>query len=367
MMKSNENNILTVSSHNEWDRLEEVIIGSVRGAMKIAFEPALNAYYPNKKMRHENGAPFPEEEIIEAEKQLNNLEKIISELGIKVVRPEAIDFSSPIHTPYFKIPNGNCCACPRDVLLIIGNKIIEAPMAQRGRFFEYLSYRKLVKNYFNNGADWIVAPKPSMSDDLYVKDYSIIEHPFDADTHPALTNFEPCFDAASFMRFGRDIFYHTDTVTNDFGVKWLERTLGKEYKLHRLKFKDKHAPQHIDTTLVPLRKGLVMVNPERPFKENYGDIFINNNWKIVEAPASVQSVEFHSPEVSNWISMNLLSIDEETIIVEEKEEKLIKLLEEYDFKVITCPFDKVYKFGGGFHCCTSDIRRKGNLESYFSY
>jgi glycine amidinotransferase len=363
---SNSSNNSPVHSHCEWDPLEEVIIGSVQGAMKIAFEPALNAYYPDKKMRKEKGESFSPEEIAEAEEQLNNLAKILSEKGIKVVRPEPIEFSASIQTPYFKVPNGNCCACPRDVLLIIGNKIIEAPMAQRGRFFEYLSYRKLAKEYFNRGADWIIAPKPSMNDELYVKDYSITEIPFDADTHPALTNFEPCFDAASFMRFGKDIFYHPDTVTNDFGVKWLERTLGPDYRFHRLKFEDKHAPQHIDTTLVPLRKGLVMTNPERPFKDNYADIFLNNNWRLIEAPPSVQNVEFHSPEVSNWISMNILSIDEETIVAEEKEESLIKLLEEHDFKVITCPFDKVYKFGGGFHCCSADIRRKGTLQSYFS-
>ena len=42
-----------------------------------------------------------------------------------------------------------------------------------------------------------------------------------------------------------------------------------------------------------------------------------------------------------------------------------KLFEKYGYKVITCPFDKVYKFGGGFHCCSSDIRRRGKLESYF--
>jgi hypothetical protein len=29
------------------------------------------------------------------------------------------------------------------------------------------------------------------------------------------------------------------------------------------------------------------------------------------------------------------------------------------------PTDRVYAFGGGFHCCTVDIRRDGRLESYF--
>lgn len=354
-----------VNSHNEWDPLEEIIVGSVKGAMKPAYEPLLSSYYPDKFSRHYESIEYKIEEINEAEFQLDQLARILSELNIVVKRPDPIDFSKSIQTPNFSSLSSNCCACPRDVLLVIGNRIIEASMAMRSRFFEYLCYRNLVKEYFQDGADWYVAPKPSMSEKLYVQDFSVENKIFDADSHTALTNFEPCFDAASFMRFGKDIFYQPDLVTNDFGVEWLKRIIGPEYRLHRIKFYDKHPPQHLDTTLVPLRDGLVMVNPERPCSNGYMQLFKDNNWKIINAPPSVQSVEFHSPEVSNWISMNIISIDAKTVIVEENEENMIKLLEEYDFKVVTCAFDKVYKFGGGFHCCTSDIRRKGALQAYF--
>lgn len=357
---------MLVQSHNEWDPLEEVIVGTVKNAMKPAFEPSLNAYYPEASDRRHQPVAYTAEEIEEAEKQLDNLSSIFLELGITVRRPTPIDFSKSYNTPDFAAMSGNCSACPRDVLLIIGNKIIEAPMAMRSRFFEYLSYRELIKEYFLDGADWHVAPKPSMGSNLYTQNFSLENEIFDADKHAALTDYEPCFDAASFMRFGKDIFYQPDVVTNDFGAEWLKRIIGPEYRLHRIKFHDKHPPQHLDTTLVPLRAKLVMVNPERPCSNGLMSIFNNSGWKIIDAPPSVQSVEFHSPEVSNWISMNVISVNEETVIVEEKEEKTISLLEHYDFKVITCPFDKVYKFGGGFHCCTIDIRRKGSLRSYFS-
>ena len=56
---------------------------------------------------------------------------------------------------------------PRDILLVVGNEIIEAPMAWRSRFFEYRAYRPLLKEYFTQGAKWTTAPKPLMSDDLY--------------------------------------------------------------------------------------------------------------------------------------------------------------------------------------------------------
>lgn len=56
---------------------------------------------------------------------------------------------------------------PRDILLVVGDEIIEAPMAWRSRFFEYRAYRSLLKEYFRGGAKWTTAPKPLMSDDLY--------------------------------------------------------------------------------------------------------------------------------------------------------------------------------------------------------
>ena len=58
-------------------------------------------------------------------------------------------------------------AMPRDILIVVGDEIIEAPMAWRSRFFEYRAYRPLLKEYFQRGAKWTTAPKPLMSDDLY--------------------------------------------------------------------------------------------------------------------------------------------------------------------------------------------------------
>lgn len=58
-------------------------------------------------------------------------------------------------------------AMPRDILLVVGNEIIEAPMAWRARFFEYRAYRRIIKEYFNCGAKWTTAPKPTMADELY--------------------------------------------------------------------------------------------------------------------------------------------------------------------------------------------------------
>jgi glycine amidinotransferase len=353
-----------VNSYNGWDPLEEVIVGSACGAAKAGHEPAFNAYVRDAEYPRRKAVRRSEEDIQAAESQLDNLARVLEREGVVVRRPAPMDFFTPVRTPVFEVQGQNASACPRDVLLVIGDEIIEAPMGMRVRFFEYLPYRELVKEYFRRGARWSAAPKPSMADAMYVEGYSTQGTPFDADTHPALTDFEPSFDAASFARIGRDIFYQPDIVTNDFGARWLARHLGSEYRLHRVRFRDPH-PQHIDATMVPLRPGLVMMNPERPALDGTAQLFEENGWRIVQAVPSVSDLIPRPDEVSNWISMNVLNLDEETIICEEREEPMIKMLESLDFRVIALPFRDVYAFGGSFHCCTLDVRRRGGLRSYF--
>lgn len=79
------------------------------------------------------------------------------------------------HKSYFHVRSsffveslkGMYAAMPRDILIVVGNEIIEAPMAWRARFFEYRAYRPLIKEYFKKGAKWTTAPKPTMANALY--------------------------------------------------------------------------------------------------------------------------------------------------------------------------------------------------------
>jgi glycine amidinotransferase len=355
-----------VSSFNEWDPLEEVIIGTAVGAVRSAYEPAMSPFIgPDDEGRQFPGSKYSDEEVAQAEEQLDGLAKLLEDRGVAVRRPDRIDHSFQTVTPDFDFPTGHAQTCPRDVLLVIGDEIIEASMAQRSRHFEYRAYRSLLKTYFSAGARWTAAPKATMADELYVQGYETVSEPYDFTSHPSLTEFEPCFDAASFARMGRDIFWQPDIVSNSFGAEWLRRHLGSEFRIHQVEFEDRH-PHHIDATFVPLRPELALSNPDRPPKHDCLQLFEENNWELVDAiPSSRPRRQASVEEPSSWISMNILSLDEQTVVVEEAEQPFAELLYSYDFEVLTCPFDAVYKFGGSFHCCSLDVRRRGSLESYF--
>lgn len=236
-------------------------------------------------------------------------------------------------------------------------------MAWRSRFFEYAAYRRLMKEYLTEGARWTTAPKPLMCDQLYDDTYPIesVEerHALAMQDRFVTTEFEPCFDAADIFRCGRDLFVQRSQVTNRLGILWLQQHLGDRYRIHVLKFKDPN-PMHVDATLVPLRPGLLLTNPDRPCCQI--DLFKKAGWEVVAAAPPTLPDDWPLYMSSKWLCMNLLVLDPERVVVERHEEPTKRLLESLGFQVIPVPFRHVYTFGGSFHCATVDIRRRGELE-----
>ncbi len=354
-----------VNSHNEWDPLEEVIIGTVDGSMFPGWNTINVATVPpGMWVEMENrfgggGSPYPKEIVDVARKELEDFVHILESEGVKVRRVDKCNYAASFSTPDWGVSSGFCAANPRDPFLVIGNEIIETPMADRNRYFETWAYRSLFKEYFKGGAKWTAAPKPQLLDALYDADYTVPMP--DGLMRYIVTEFEPVFDAADFVRCGRDIFCQESNVTNQFGITWLQRHLGDEYRIHTLKNRSPEAI-HIDTTFMPLAPGKVLVNPEYLDIDQLPDIL--KSWELLIAP---EPPALSDPlcGVSEWAGVNVLMLDEERVIVEKKQEPLIKALKEWGFKPIPCAFEHYYPFLGSFHCATLDIRRRGELQSYF--
>ena len=207
-----------VCSYNEWDPLEEVIVGRVEGAhippMKIEVKANTNAEWWDY-FQENSGKPFPADHLKKAAEEIEEVCNILRHEGVIVRRPEVLDHGKVYSTPDFT-SSGLYAAMPRDFLLVIGDELIEAPMAWRPRYFEHRAYRPLLKEYFNRGAKWTAAPKCLMSNELYAADYPITgvadRNRLTAEGRFVTTEFEPCFDAADFMRAGTDIFAQRSQV-----------------------------------------------------------------------------------------------------------------------------------------------------------
>jgi glycine amidinotransferase len=174
---------------------------------------------------------------------------------------------------------------------------------------------------------------------------------------------EPVFEAADFVRCGRDLFVTRSVVTNGLGIEWVRRHLGPGFRVHEIKTRCS-TPCHIDTTFVPLAPGKVLVNPD--WVAELPECV--RKWDVLAAPRP--SYDLGSPMAfpqftSQWLSMNVLSLDHERVLVDAQQTELIRSLRDWGFRPLPLPFDHIGPFGGSFHCATLDVRRRGRLESYF--
>ncbi|MDB4955275.1 MAG: amidinotransferase [Myxococcales bacterium] len=354
-----------VNSYTEWDPLEEVIVGVVEGGAVNDWEPGFEAMIPEgrleliKSYHLENaGQPHTDAQLIPAQRELEEFVRILRAEGITVRRPDVLDNTRPYSTPYFDCKSGWGQYNPRDVMIVIGQEIIESSMSWQCRYFEFQSYRRLVKDYFSRGARWTQAPKATMSEELYKPD-----HKRGPNWEWVTTEFEPAWDAADIARCGRDLFFQRSHTSNRFAAEWLQRHLGDEYRVHVVEFEDDRAV-HIDATFLPLAPGKILVNPDRPMK-NMPDWLKKSGWEFLECPRTTFPRDLPSFRGFEWLSINMLSLDEKRIIVEAQEEPLIRALRDWGFEPIPVAYRNCYKHGGSFHCSTVDIRRRGTLQSYF--
>jgi glycine amidinotransferase len=267
---------------------------------------------------------------------------------------------------------------PRDVLVCVGNEILEATMSWRSKWYEYLCYRPLLEQYFKDDPNfvWAAAPKPRLTKDSYIQDYwyryrnEWSDREKEERMHARkwmLTEVEPLFDAGDMVRFGKDLFVQVSTATNDAGISWLRRHFeSRGLRLHALRFGGDLVPLHIDCNFFAPRPGLLMQNPKYlPLIAEFHELFRKNGWEVVMAEPPTRA-EGHPIEWdTRSLAYNVFSLDPKTICVEAAETRLMVQLDELNLEVIPVNFHDVAPFGGGLHCGTVDVYREGNCEDYF--
>lgn len=363
---------LKVNSHNEWDQLEEVIVGD-------GFPTSLPLLdYSFKLFFHEN---LWEERVYEfgnqainkrhCEEHSEDLEKfsgLLKSLGVKVRRPKKPKRLEKVKTPLWDStihPALNV----RDMAMVVGDTIIESPPTCRYRYFENDYLHHLFLEYFNAGGKWIQAPKPLMTDNSF--DTSWIDEEDGRQYYNDIKqkeNYMDCgheimFDAANCVRMGSHILMNVASKNQALGARWLQDILGEKYKVWSAGLAD----SHIDSSFIPLKPGLALV-----MKDYIKDKLPKElqKWDLIYIPMKdrdtaekeSQGIKLASPR----IELNVFSISKELIICHPQyEQTLNKLLKKYNVEAIGSPFRHCEIFSGAHHCTTLDVRRKSKYENYF--
>jgi N-dimethylarginine dimethylaminohydrolase len=350
---------MKISTNNHWDPLEEIIVGIADHArVPTVDRSTMSMSYTNHKFEDVKlleGA-YPKWLVDEANEDLNGLADTLKKMGVIVHRPTQTDHSVEFTTPEWKT-TGWYTWCPRDLLLPLSNLIIETPSACRARYFETRAYHDIMLEAVKSGVEWIAAPKPILPDNGYQFE--------DIAGNPSLLNLEPIFDAPNCVRLGKDILFQISNTGNHLGMQWLKNVLEpRGYRIHPAEHVYSYA--HMDSTIVPLRPGLVLLNSTRVNPDNCPKLF--ESWdKIYFQDCIAQGSKMPNSiaPCSPYIGMNILSVDPNTIICDSTQVPLMRELEKHKIDCVPVTFRHAMTLSGGIHCTTLDLRRSGSLENYF--
>jgi glycine amidinotransferase len=359
---------IPVSVFTEWAPLEEVILGSAIGFNHKNPDILFRFLYENwdgdfrdKKGQYELATQF----IEERQEDLDGIQKILEGLGVVVRRPNAFEPVQQIKTPTFEsVTHGP--DSPRDMFFLYGNEIIETPPTNPRRYFEGMLLRDIFMDYFRRGAGWTVAPRPLLTEES--TDFEFWESHFDEPLH-TMEQIDPRYDiacdAANCLKFGKDIIINVGTKNHELYAMWLQRHLGDKARVHPIRITD----SHIDWQMLPLAPGKLLVH------EHYVDGWKNRlpealqKWDMIYLKDESKAFRYPPNHLqmasSQGMDMNLLSVDERTIIIRDEAVNTIRELERKGFEPIPVRLRHCELFGDGPHCCTVDVRRKDSPDDYF--
>ena len=295
---------------------------------------------------------FPEVILQKAQQELDNFASALESHGVRVYRPKEVDWLAA---------GGYTGAMPRDALMSVGNTLIESAFPWQCRRNEVrLAYVDVISELSADGVTICRAPRIVGNDTIYDGAQNAV--PTDKKRAWAINNTRPAFDTADFMRFGKTIIGQISNVTNQRGIDYVRAVLPHGYTLEVLQTHEGRTTRHLDSTILPLRRGLLLYTAERVTEESLRRHEVFRDWQLVAYPFEVvdrATDDAPSYMCSKWLVLNALSLDEKRIFVEEQNVEFANWLrDEFDMEPILMPFKHVNSIGGSFHCATTDLVRQ---------
>jgi len=367
------------NSFDEWSPLREVVVGRAEHYTEHDPDASWRLFYFENVAPILDGnpagrglLPIPTQLVDELNEDIAGLVQALTGCGVNVLRPAAPGKDVDIRSPYWEAratPPLNV----RDQTIVLGNTIVETAPHVRARLFENDLLKPIFYRYYNSSAtNWLSMPRPALSagslDDAYFRRQGIdVSRATDTETAQPIDGLglEMVFDGAQCMRLGRDVLVNVANRNHNLALRWLRDNL-PHLRFHVL---DAMADNHIDSIVVPLRPGLMLLRSPRylPYLPK-----AMQSWEIIYPPAMSQPVPEHSdtgfviPTASRYIDINVLSVDENTVVVNSHYPELVAVLEQRGFTVVPVRHRHRRLFGGGFHCFTLDTVRAGGCEDYLN-
>lgn len=358
-----------INSHTSFGKLKEVIVGRELSLTKRLSDLTFHQFY--REALHEKiyepsgteGYHVNMDLIDQRNEELDGLAKQLTDLGVTVHRPDKLDKIITFKTPSFKSELSSASNV-RDVTWVYGNKIIETPTFVRNRYFENTLLYNVYNKAFDKGkgGQWIRCPHTELTEETIdlehwgdTRDYEN----FDRDKYVM------AIDGAQFLRIGRDVIVNINSYNQWVGFEWV-KSFFPDTDFHVLHVAD----NHIDGVLICLKPGMFLVNPlysniielMPPKFKSWIYLFPQDLTKQLDTRGMTDiDIQLAS---SRGMDVNVLSIDEKTVMVNKTAYGVKDLLDKWGFEVIETTLNHGEIFAGGIHCSTLDLVREDEYVYY---
>ena len=339
---------ILVNSHTSWQPLEEVIVGR-------AYDPDYFDFIENHQVRNQL-----QQILHETAEDLDNLQKTIEQYGSRVLRPTLMDRDrfQCLQTQDNGAPLPPLT--PRDWQITLGQKLLR------------------------------ILPIQELDD--------ICDRYGDAVIDPHLGAWNPdCVlngaSASCIVRVGRDIFFDNSDFLTPAQSHWItENVLGPGYRVH-----EAITDGHGDAVFAILKPGVILSSKHDVNLDLARDF---PGWEVlkiwdssIEAAIRVGTFRYETfdgawyvqgakptPEFANFVDtylkkwvgfvsetvfdVNCLVLDEQHVIFSAYNQSVFDFCRRHRIEPIICELRHSYFWDGGISCCTQDIRRRGELETY---
>lgn len=356
-----------INSHTSFGKLKEVVVGRELQLAKRLSDVTFKQFYREALDERIYEAPFESytvsmDLIDQRNTELDNLAKTLEGKGITVRRPDVLDKIVPFTTPSFRSELSSASNV-RDVTWVYGNKLIETPTFVRNRYYENTLLYDVYNRAYNKGkgGQWIKAPHTELTENTIdlghwgdSRDYNNIPN-----------NFVMAIDGAQFLRIGKDVIVNINSYNQYLGFEWV-KSFFPDTNFHVLHVAD----NHIDGCLICLRPGVFMVNPLYP---NIRDLLPAKfrNWTYLypqDLTANIDVTGMTDIDLrlasSRGMDVNVLSIDENTVVSNKRAVGVNDLLYKHGFDIVEVTLEHGEIFAGGIHCSTLDLVREDEYISY---
>ena len=327
-----------MTAYNEWSHLEEVWVGR-------PYPPELI-----DNIRADNKIKDQLKRIlIETEEDFLNFESILKDFGCVVKRPLYKDKTDPMKKPHLM--------CPRDHVIKIGNTTL-------------------------------IGPK----DKTEIEDWNVLSNSF--------TQFTKEITAPSIFRLGTRIIFDAvtyDQQTFEYFCKFIDDRFKPERTV--LSSRPYSYDQHSDGVICVVREGLLLVSEQavnieenfpgwdyitvKPdttqmkkflkFRTNKKQNNILSKYYLDESYHNDKLTSFIDDYLDNWygyspetmFDTNSFQLDPNTIAVGRYNKEIFVEFKKRKIEPIIVPLRHSWFWDGGLHCSTLDVKRKGELESYW--